>query len=108
MSETSETYVDCPICSGESDSTCLVCETRKVVPFGILVRQVKVINANSKLIGSAIRYCREPRCNYARPLWGIVGELFAIGSTQSSDLVRRYKIDPDECIPAYENTEEDA
>lgn len=53
--------------------------------------------ADSELLSRAIRGARKvPRTNRAKtvPMWVKVGEMFALGSTYSQQLCRRFGCDP--------------
>lgn len=50
------------------------------------------------LIGRAVRECRRGRGRQKIILWSKVSDRFALGSTYSIELCRRYGLDPDEMV----------
>lgn len=54
--------------------------------------------ADEVLLARAVRNCRPRRGRGAQPRWVAVSEVFALGSTYSWQLCRRFGIDADEKI----------
>jgi len=50
------------------------------------------------LLGRAVRECRRGRGRQKIILWSKVSDRFALGSTYSMELCRRYGLDPDEMV----------
>jgi len=54
---------------------------------------------DNELLGRAIRYLRKRgRSREKLPLWSIVSDCFALGSTYAAQLCRRYGLDPEEIV----------
>jgi hypothetical protein len=52
---------------------------------------------DSELLKRAVRNCRRPtRSRLGVPLWSVVGDRFALGSTFATELCRRFELDPSE------------
>lgn len=55
--------------------------------------------ADSDLVGRAVRNCgRLGRGRQKVPLWSVISDMFALGSTYSCQLCRRFGRDPDEMV----------
>lgn len=53
---------------------------------------------DSNLLERAVRSARPRRGRGPQPRWVVVAEAFALGSTYSRQLVRRFGLDPDEQV----------
>jgi hypothetical protein len=56
---------------------------------------------DNALIYRALCECRRGRKRKRVPLWSVVSRIFALGSTFSADLCRRFGFDPDEQVREY-------
>lgn len=52
--------------------------------------------SDEELLGRAVRNARDKRSRGRVARWAIISDLFALGSTYSSQLCRRFGVDPDE------------
>lgn len=55
---------------------------------------------DDELLKRAVRNCRRSRGRSRLPLWSVVGDRFALGSTYSIELCRRFDLDPEEMVKA--------
>ena len=53
---------------------------------------------DNELLGRAVRDCRRGRGRHKTVLWSKISERFALGSTYSSQLCRRFGLDPEERV----------
>lgn len=53
---------------------------------------------DAELLCRAVRDCRRGRSREKLPLWSVVSRRFALGSTYSIELCRRFKLDPEEIV----------
>lgn len=53
---------------------------------------------DDKLLSRAVRECRRGRGRAKVYLWSKVSDRFALGSTYSMELCRRFGLDPDEMV----------
>lgn len=53
---------------------------------------------DATLLGRAVRNCRRGRSRHKVPLWSVVSDRFALGSTFSVELCLRFGLDPDEMV----------
>lgn len=49
---------------------------------------------DNELLGRAVRSCQRGRGRAKTPLWAVVSDRFALGSTFAIELCRRYGLDP--------------
>lgn len=54
--------------------------------------------ADNELLSRAVRNCRRGRGRAKLPLWSVVADRFALGSTYAGQLCRRFGLDPDEMV----------
>lgn len=54
--------------------------------------------ADDELLKRAVRGCRRGRRRGKVPLWSAVSDRFALGSTYSIQLCRRFDLDPEEMV----------
>lgn len=53
---------------------------------------------DEELLRRAVRNCRRGRGRGKLPLWSVVGDRFALGSTYAGQLCRRFGLDPEEVV----------
>lgn len=53
---------------------------------------------DAELLRRAVRNCRRGNRREKSPLWSVVSDRFALGSTFSRQLCRRFELDPDEMV----------
>lgn len=53
---------------------------------------------DNELLARAVRDCRRGRGWAKLPLWAVVSRRFALGSTYSFQLCRRFELDPEELV----------
>jgi hypothetical protein len=53
---------------------------------------------DNELLGRAVRECRRGRGRAKVYLWSKISDRFALGSTYSMQLCRRFGLDPDEMV----------
>lgn len=54
--------------------------------------------SDEELLRRAVRSCRRGRGRWKVPLWSVVSDTFALGSTFSFELCRRFELDPEEAV----------
>lgn len=53
--------------------------------------------SDTELLGRAVRNARG---SYRQVRWSVIADTFALGSTYSAQLCRKYGVDPHEMVPA--------